>query len=98
MSELKMDKKEYYLSAKQYCELEFMNEVPELVCDLLFYMSGYVHFRTNRFSQEGYEQILRCQLQNINVMSKEQMTNYNNDGWKHDEKGVEDRMNEYLAF
>ena len=41
--ESQLRKKEYYISKKQYLEIPFMNEVPEMVCDVLFYLSGYIH-------------------------------------------------------
>ena len=58
--ESKMISREYFISQKKYCELEFINEVPEIVCDVLFYLSGYIHYRTDRISLEGYEKMLRC--------------------------------------
>ena len=39
-----------------------MNQVPEIVCDVLFYLSGYVHHRTEDISLEAYKQMLMCQV------------------------------------
>ena len=61
MCDKKMNRREFYISEKQYMQLEFMNEVPEIVCDILYHLSGYVHHRTNKFSYEAYEEMLRCQ-------------------------------------
>jgi len=55
MCEKKMQSREFYISEKQYMTLDFMNEVPEIVCDILYHLSGYVHYRTDRFSEEAYE-------------------------------------------
>lgn len=60
--ESKMQHREYFISKKQYLAMEFMNEVPEIVCDILFYLSGFVHYRTDRISAETYHQMLRCQI------------------------------------
>ena len=62
MQQKRLDQKEYYLSRRQYCSIEFMNEAPEIVCDLLYYMAGFVHYRTNFMSQESYAQMLHCQV------------------------------------
>ena len=38
--------------------IEWMNVVPEIVCDVLGYLANYVHFRTDRLSKEAYEEML----------------------------------------
>ena len=55
MHEKKLNKREYYLSEKQFLDIEFPNEAPELICDVLFYLSGFVHFRTEQMEPEVYE-------------------------------------------
>lgn len=42
--------------------------------------------------------MLRCQVNGIAPISKEQRQNINRDGWKEDELGIEARMEEYLTF
>ena len=55
------NKREFYVSRQQYCDIEFMNKIPEIVCDILFYLSGYVHYRTDSMSEEAYRNILMGQ-------------------------------------
>ena len=98
MHEKKLNKREYYLSEKHFLAIDFMNEAPEVICDLLFYMSGFIHYRTDQIDQEVYEQMLRCQVSNIEPKSKEQMKNIQKGGWKEDELEIEARMEEYLHF
>ena len=59
VSDSRLAKPEYYITESQYLSLDFMNEIPEIVCDILYYLSGFVHYRTNRFSQEVYEKFLK---------------------------------------
>jgi len=61
-----------------------MNQVPEIVCDVLFYLAGYVHYRTEDISLEAYKQLLMCQVQNHSAFSKKQSDVYNSEGWKED--------------
>lgn len=62
IGEAKMPSREYYISKKQYLKLDFLNEVPEIVCDVLYYLSGYVHFRSKIMNAQLYEKMLRCQI------------------------------------
>lgn len=61
VGESKMPESEYKIDEKQYAALDFMNEVPEIVCDVLFHLTGFVHYRTTRFSSEVYERFLLLQ-------------------------------------
>ena len=60
-------KKEYFISENQYLQLEFMNQVPEIICDLLYYLSGYVHYRTDLISKDVYQKMLIAQINNTSV-------------------------------
>ena len=60
--EKKYTTKEFYITKKQYQMFEFMNQVPEIVCDVLFYLSGYVHHRTSTMHQDMYKQLLMAQV------------------------------------
>ena len=50
-----------------------MNESPEIVNDILYYLSGYVHHRTNLVSYEDYKKILKGQVQNESIQTQEQV-------------------------
>ena len=61
------------MTKKQYMDLDFMNESPEIVNDVLYYLSGYVHHRTNLVSYEDYKKILKGQVQNESIETQEQV-------------------------
>lgn len=86
--EKKFDRREYFISKHQYMDLDFINESPEIVNDVLFFLSGYVHHRTNLVSYETYKTILQGQVSNSSIQTKEQISNYQEDGWKYDGKGI----------
>lgn len=75
-----------------------MNQIPEIVCDVLYYLSGYVHYRTDRFSEKTYKKMLHCQNQHIKPMSSQQSTIYDEEGWKHDNIEIEKRLGELVGF
>lgn len=75
-----------------------MNQVPELICDILYYMSGFIHYRTDQMSAEAYKHLLTSQVSNTQVNSNQQNFIYETEGWKHDQRGIEKRLEEYLAF
>ena len=54
------NKREFYITRKQYCNIDFLNEVPEVICDLLFYLTGYMHHKTDLISEEAYNKLLTC--------------------------------------
>lgn len=47
VSEKKFGEPDKSLTFKDYYKLEFINDVPEIVCDILFYLARYYHYRTN---------------------------------------------------
>lgn len=59
-----MPRREYYISKNAYLKMDFMNEVPEIVCDILYHLARYVHYRTDRFSEKAYKEMLQCQHDN----------------------------------
>ena len=73
---------QYYITQKQYCKLDFMNQAPEIVCEVIYYLSGFLHHRTDQVSYDAYKEVMRCQVNNISVASKQQVDNYNSEGWK----------------
>ena len=75
-----------------------MNEAPEIVCDVLYYLTGFVHYRTDQFSREVYEKFLRQQNLRQGEISQEQEARYNEDGWRHDELGINARMNDFCDY
>ena len=51
-------KSDMYISEEQYCQLSFINQVPEVVCDVLCYLAKYYHYRTTEFSHENYRTLM----------------------------------------
>lgn len=51
-----------HLTQADYMQIQWMNVVPEIICDILGYLAGYVHFRTNFMSREAYESMLNGQV------------------------------------
>ena len=75
-----------------------MNHVPEIVCDVLYYLSGYIHHRTEDISKDVYTKMLKAQIANKSVASQEQIDNYNNDGWMYDAKGIDKNLAALVDF
>ena len=46
-----------------------MNHVPEIVCDVLYYLSGYVHHRTDEIPKDVYTKMLKAQIENVSTAS-----------------------------
>ena len=72
--------------------------MPEIVCDLLFYLSGYVHHRTDEIPKDVYKKMLIAQIDNVSVASQEQIDNFNNDGWKYDAVGIDRNVDALVDF
>lgn len=53
---------EFFISEKQFIEQDWMNQVPEIVCDVLFMLSGFSHYRTNQIDSDVYKEMLMCQV------------------------------------
>ena len=75
-----------------------MNQVPEIVCDLLFYLSGYIHHRTDEIPKDVYTKMLKAQILNVPVATQEQIDNYNSEGWKHDAVGIDRNLEALIDF
>ena len=75
-----------------------MNQVPEIVCDVLYYLSGYVHHRTEEIPKDVYTKMLQAQIDNVSTASQEQIDNYYNDGWMYDAKGIDRNVEALVDF
>ena len=75
-----------------------MNEAPEIVCDVLFYLSAYVHHRTNHMPYETYKNVLFSQVQNTDIRTKEQIQCYKDFGWQSDHLGIDANRRELRDF
>jgi hypothetical protein len=51
-----------FLNINDYIKLDFMNDVPEIVCDILCYLSRHVHHRSNHIEKKVYEHLLFSQI------------------------------------
>ena len=47
-----------YISEEQYTQLIFMNQIPEVVCDVLCYLAKYYHYRSAEISLEVYSALM----------------------------------------
>ena len=41
--------------------MDFANDIPEIVCHVIFSLSGYAHHRSNNFTLEQYKKLLMSQ-------------------------------------
>lgn len=80
--------REYFLTQKQYCDLEFMNGAPEIVCEIIYHLSGYLHHRTDFMTYDTYKQMMIGQLEDRNIASSSQKDIYSKVGWKEDADGI----------
>ena len=92
------DKREFFIGREDYLSIEFQNQVPEVICDLLFALTGYVHHRTDSFTMESYKKMLLAQNKNTSIATKQQLDNYAEDGWKHSEEGIADNLEMLRKF
>ena len=58
------------MNLEEYLKLNWMNVVPEIICDILGYLANYIHFRTDVVSREAYESLLQGQIRTMPVMTE----------------------------
>jgi hypothetical protein len=58
VSEKKFNEDDKALVFKDYYKLNFPNDVPEIVCDIICYLSHYYHYRTGYVKKKVYEHLL----------------------------------------
>lgn len=85
----KFDSAPYFLSQAEYLKISWLNVIPEILCDILFYMCGYVHYRADKLTKDVYTHMLTGQILHIPVSSHEQLTNMENGGWMHSTNGIQ---------
>lgn len=78
--------------------MEFMNGVPEIVSEIIFLLSGYLHHRTDTMSYDTYRELMLGQIEDRNVASTVQQANYAKDGWKEDAKGIDENIEMLAKF
>ena len=44
--------------------------MPEIVCDILYYLANYVHYRTDQITRSAYEKMLASQVEDTKVETK----------------------------
>ena len=89
ISENYFNKPDVYISEEQYLQLDFMNQIPEVVCDILCYLAKYHHYRTKLISYETYEVLMDAQMQSKSVATLQQKRSIEEEGWKYSERGIE---------
>lgn len=72
--------------------------MPEIVADVIFALSGYAHHRSNNLTTEQYKQMLIGQNTNTSIASKKQVDNYQEEGWKYDDKGIAENLETLRVF
>jgi len=50
------------LDFEEYAKIEFLNDVPEIVCDILCYLARYFHYRTSQMTERIYQKALISQV------------------------------------
>ena len=98
VGEKHLDKREYYISEAQYVDLDFMNMAPEIVCEVLYYLCGYVHHRTSSISIDTYKDIMMAQIDERDVATKAQLDHYEREGWMQDPEGIDKNIAELKKF
>lgn len=73
MTEKNFTVESHHLSKNDYLKINWMNVVPELVCDILNYMCNYIHLRSNKISKDAYEAMLQGQIQKLPVSTVKQL-------------------------
>ena len=58
VSENYFNKSEVCITEEQYMKLNFMNQIPEIVCEIICYLSKYYHYRTRFVSQKAYRVLM----------------------------------------
>lgn len=75
-----------------------MNGIPEIVCEIIFVLSGYLHHRTDFMTYDTYKQMMIGQIEDRNVASVAQTETYNKVGWKEDAEGIDNIIEELVQF
>ena len=55
---------------------------------VIFNLSGYAHHRSNNLTMEQYKKLLMFQRNDQSIETEMQLHNYEQEGWKFDEKGI----------
>ena len=64
VSEKRFSAPDKFLNFKEYYKLNFPNDVPEIVCDIFYYLAHYSHYRTGYLNRDTYERLLNAQHEN----------------------------------
>ena len=54
IKEKKFDQNADFISYSEYAKIHFMNDVPEIVCDIVYYLARYVYYRHSDFTCDSY--------------------------------------------
>lgn len=61
VSEKRFSAPDKFLNFKDYYKMNFANDVPEIVCDIFYYLANYSHYRTGYLNKDTYERLLNAQ-------------------------------------
>jgi hypothetical protein len=80
------------ISLEQYLKIEYLNLIPEIVCEVLCYLSGYVHHRNDQISHAVYSRKLVTQINGGSLATDEMKENYEKDGWRYTPRGLDEQV------
>ena len=61
-----------FISEEQYLRLDFTNQIPEIVCEILCYLANYYHYYTPLCAYKTYKSLMDAQIKDKSVASAEQ--------------------------
>lgn len=68
-------------------QLDFMNQIPEIVCEILCYLAKFYHYRTNKITPGAYRILMNSTLANKSAADVEQQRQIDEEGWRYSERG-----------
>lgn len=92
VSQKKFGAEDRHLTFKDYYKLNFENDVPEIVCEVIHYLSGQLHHRTSHISKDTYIRMLNAQMEGKVIESEGQKERKRKFGWRYTFEGLEQQI------
>ena len=80
------------ITQEEYLKIPWLNVVPEIVCDILCYLTHYFHYRSDLISKEAYSSMLTGQILNMHVATQKSINNFEQGGWRYSTNGIAQHM------
>ena len=87
-----------HITLEQYLHIEFVNFIPEIVCEILAYLSNYIHHRSEDIPYQIYERMLICQITGESLATEEMKKNYLVDGWRYTPRGLDKQVEDLSNY